>query len=125
MDDVLAVASDDYRKDRGSFCEDIQEGKKTLMVLHSYFYGWKGDRLLEILNMKTQDEELHKEAIKILQDDAAIEFARNTAKQTMGKAWKMIEPILPESDAKEDLYNLTKYLLNRSIWWILRRFKNT
>ncbi len=66
MDDVIAVESDDYRKMRGSFCEDIAEGKKTLMVLHSYFYGWKGDRLLEILNMKTQDEALHKEAIEIL-----------------------------------------------------------
>ena len=50
------------------------------MVIHSFFYGWKGDRLLEILNMKTSDEELHKEAIKILQDDEAVEFARNTAK---------------------------------------------
>ena len=80
MDDVLAVDSDDYRKERGSYCEDIQEGKRTLMVIHSYFYGWKGDRLLEILNMKTSDEELHKEAIKILKEDEAVEFARNTAK---------------------------------------------
>lgn len=50
MDDVIAVESDDYRKERGAFCEDIQEGKRTLMVIHSFFYGWKGDRLLEILN---------------------------------------------------------------------------
>ena len=83
MDDVLAVDSDDYRKERGAFCEDIQEGKKTLMVIHSYYFGWKGDRLLEILNMKTKDENLHKEAVDILREDEAIEFARNTAKQTM------------------------------------------
>ena len=63
MDDVLAVDSDDYRADRGAYCEDIQEGKRTLMVIHSYYYGWKGDRLLDILNMKTTDEALHKEAI--------------------------------------------------------------
>jgi len=85
------------------------------MVIHSFFYGWKGDRLLEILNMKTSDEELHKEAIKILQDDEAVEFARNTAKQTMTKAWRSVEPLLPESDAKEDLYRLTNFLINRSI----------
>ena len=30
--------------------EDIHEGKRSLMVVHSYFYGWKGDRLLEILD---------------------------------------------------------------------------
>ena len=66
MDDVLAVDSDQYRRERGSYCEDIQEGKRTLMVIHSYYYGWKGDRLLEILNMKTSDEDLHKEAVLIL-----------------------------------------------------------
>ena len=63
MDDVIAVDSQDYRKERGSYSEDIQEGKRTLMVIHSYFYGWKGDKLLKILNMKTNDPELHKEAI--------------------------------------------------------------
>ena len=88
MDDVLAVDSDDYRKDRGAYCEDIQEGKRTLMVIHSYYYGWNGDRLMEILEMKTSDEALHKEAIQILKDDEAVDWARNTAKQTMSKAWK-------------------------------------
>ena len=86
-----------------------------MMVIHSFFYGWKGDRLLEILNMKTDDEKLHREAVKILQDDEAVEFARNTAKQTMTKAWRKVEPLLPESDAKEDLYRLTNFLINRSI----------
>ena len=96
MDDVLAVDSDQYRRERGSYCEDIQEGKRTLMVIHSYFYGWKGDRLLEILNMKTSDEDLHKEAVLILQEDEAVEFARNTAKHTMLKAWRQIEDVIPE-----------------------------
>lgn len=65
MDDVLAVEGDQFKKMRGEgdYCEDIAEGKKTLMVLHSYFYGWKGDRLLEILGMNTKDEVLHKEAV--------------------------------------------------------------
>ena len=85
------------------------------MVIHSYFYGWKGDRLLEILDMKTSDEDLHKEAIEILRSDEAIDFCRNTAKQTMNKAWKQIDPILPDSDAKDDLHKLTKFLINRSL----------
>lgn len=49
QDDVIAVTSEKYRKERGIYAEDIHEGKKTLMVIHNYFYGWKGDRLLEIL----------------------------------------------------------------------------
>ena len=115
MDDVLAVESDDYRKERGSYCEDIQEGKRSLMVIHSYFYGWKGDRLLEILNMKTQDEALHKEAIQILQEDEAVQHARNTAKHTLLKAWRLADEALPDSDAKEDLHRLTNFLINRTI----------
>ena len=87
MDDVIAVDSSDYRKERGSYAEDIQEGKRTLMVIHSYYYGWKGDRLLQILNMKSNDEALHKEAIQIMHDDEAIIYARNAAKVTMKAAW--------------------------------------
>jgi len=65
MDDVLAVEGDAFKKMRGQgdYCEDIAEGKKTLMVLHSYYYGWKGDRLLDILAMKTKDEVMHREAV--------------------------------------------------------------
>ena len=85
------------------------------MVIHSYFYGWKGDRLLEILNMKTSDEALHKEAVDILKEDEAVDFAKNAAKQTMSKAWKQIEDVLPDSEAKEDLNTLTSFLINRSI----------
>ena len=42
------------------------------MVIHSYFYGWKGDRLIEILDMHTQDETLLKEAVEILQSEDSI-----------------------------------------------------
>ena len=66
QDDIIAVTSEEYRKERGTYCEDIQEGKRSLMVIYSYFYGWKGDRLLELLDMKSADEAVHKEAIKIM-----------------------------------------------------------
>jgi hypothetical protein len=44
------VTSEEYRKERGVYCEDIQEGKRSLMAIHSFFYGWKGDQLLSILD---------------------------------------------------------------------------
>ena len=115
MDDVIAVDSQDYRKERGSYAEDIQEGKKTLMVIHSYFYGWKGDRLLQILNMKTSDEELHKEAIQYMREDEAIAYARNASRVVMEAAWKEVDPLVKSEDAKEDLYKLTQFLINRTI----------
>jgi len=63
QDDIIAVTSDEYRKERGIYCEDIQEGKRSLMVIYSYFYGWKGDMLIELLDKKSSDPEVHKEAI--------------------------------------------------------------
>ena len=60
------MASDEYRKERGCYAEDISEGKRSLMVIHSFFYGWKGDRLVEILDMQTEDETLLREAVAIL-----------------------------------------------------------
>jgi hypothetical protein len=54
------VTSEEYRKERGVHCEDVQEGKRSLMVLYSYFYGWKGDELLRLLDQKSSDEAVHK-----------------------------------------------------------------
>jgi len=33
------------------------------MTIYSYFYGWKGDMLIELLDKKSSDAEVHKEAI--------------------------------------------------------------
>jgi geranylgeranyl pyrophosphate synthase len=66
QDDVIAVSSEAYRKQRGTYAEDIQEGKRSLMVIHNYYYGWKGDRLVDILDMHTKDEVYLKEAVEIL-----------------------------------------------------------
>ena len=85
------------------------------MVIHSYFYGWKGDRLLKILNMKTSDEELHKEAIQLMREDEAIQYARNATRVVMEAAWKEVDLLIKNEDAKDDLYKLTQYLINRTI----------
>jgi hypothetical protein len=60
---VIAVVSEKYKEERGIFAEDIHEGKRSLMAIHSYFYGWRGDRLIDILDLKTEDENLLKEAV--------------------------------------------------------------
>ena len=65
------------------------------------FPGWKGDRLLQILNMKTSDEELHKEAIQYMREDEAIAYARNASRVVMEAAWKEVDPLVKSEDAKE------------------------
>lgn len=37
QDDLIAVTSEDYAKERGLIGEDIHEGKRTLMVLNSFW----------------------------------------------------------------------------------------
>ena len=83
--------SDDYAKSRGILAEDIHEGKKSLMVINSY-YGdvltqEKKDRLIEILNMNTEDEKLIREACALLKESGSIEYAQNFSRQMIADAW--------------------------------------
>ncbi len=115
QDDVISVTSEEYRKQRGSYAEDIQEGKRSLMVIHSFYYGWNGDRLVEILDMHTTDEKLLKEAVDILNSEESIKYAQDLAAKTMKDAWKSFEKFLPDCDAKEDLHSLSKFLVQRDL----------
>ena len=65
--------------------------------------------------MKTSDEELHKEAIQLMREDEAITYARNASRVVMEAAWKEVDPLIKSEDAKEDLYKLTQFLINRTI----------
>ena len=67
------------------------------MVIYSYFYGWKGDMLIELLDKKSSDPEVHKEANQILQVDGAIEYAQEKARLVMRRAWEDIESKLPNN----------------------------
>lgn len=63
QDDIIAVISDQYAKERG-IGEDIREGKRSLMVIHTMNKNDKSsDRLNHILNLQTSDESLLREAI--------------------------------------------------------------
>jgi len=109
------VTSEEYRKERGVYCEDIQEGKRSLMVIYSYFYGWKGDKLIELLDMKSSSEEVHKEAIQILLVDGAIDYAKEKARLVMRRAWEDIESSLPSGSAKDDIHDMSKFLMDRNL----------
>jgi geranylgeranyl pyrophosphate synthase len=66
QDDIIAVVSEQYAKERG-IGEDIREGKRSLMVIHSMNKKDRSsERLNFILNEKTNEEGLLLEAIKIL-----------------------------------------------------------
>lgn len=103
---MISVISEDYVKERGIVGEDIHEGKRTIMVIHSYFKGKNGDRLLEILNMRTEREELLREAISILRDNKSIEYAQDRSREILNKAWDELKVEMPKNKYVRDLEDL-------------------
>lgn len=73
------------------------------------------DRLVEILDMKTNDDDLILEAISILKKSGSLDYAEKKAKQLLIEAWEGLEPILPECKSKNQLRQLSMYLVNRDL----------
>ena len=99
QDDLLSVMSQSYAESRGILSEDIHEGKKTLMIINS-IYGEsisekQKKRLVEILHMRTDNEDMISEAISILKESGSIQYAHHTAKNMLGDAWHDLEDTLP------------------------------
>merc|ERR1711908_181984 len=96
-----SILSKEYATSRGILAEDIHEGKKSLMVINS-FYGdvlsqEKKDRLVEILNMKTTDEKLLREACDLLHESGSVDYAQKFARQMIAEAWTDLKEGLPEN----------------------------
>ena len=120
QDDLIAIKSDIYAKERGIVAEDIREGKRTLMVSYAYYKSDKitdaeKQRLLEILDLQTEDEALLVEAVDILKRSGSVEYAEMRAKQMLEDAWNRLEPTLGNNSGKEKLKQLSDFLINRDL----------
>jgi geranylgeranyl pyrophosphate synthase len=116
QDDILNLVGKEFAKGKGAG-EDIHEGKRTIMVLHSLKNATEEDkkRLLEILNSHPEDQETIREAIEIIKKYRSIDYARAKAKELVENSWKELEPVLPGSSAKKILHAFAKFLINRSV----------
>jgi geranylgeranyl pyrophosphate synthase len=72
-----------------SFGDDITEGKRSLMVIHSA--SKRKSKLIDILNRKTRDEEEIKEAIDIMNRTGSVEYAKKRAVEIVEDAWSGLE----------------------------------
>jgi geranylgeranyl pyrophosphate synthase len=117
QDDILNIVGEEFTAGKGGAGEDITEGKMSLLVIHALQMADEKDRkrLLEILDMHTFDQKLRDEAIDILKKYDAVEYSKEKAKEMVQDAWKGIDNILPESDAKEKLKAFAYYLIEREI----------
>lgn len=115
-DDILNLVGEEFQKGKG-VGEDIHEGKRTLMVIHTLQNASPTDknRLLEILNAHPTEQKTIREAITIIQKYDSISYARTKANELVKTAWKKIDPVLSESPAKEMLNAFADYLIERKI----------
>jgi geranylgeranyl diphosphate synthase type I len=116
QDDVLSASGGKFQEKKG-YGDDITEGKRTLMVIYTIKKANEKDRirLLKILDTHTRDKKLIKEAIDILKKYDSIDYAKKIARELVSDAWKEIDPLLPESDAKRKLKSFAAFLIERDI----------
>ncbi len=107
-DDLLNITDSNVARSKGSIGEDIYEGKYTLMIIHSFEKDNKlSQRLREIIEMKTNEQNLINEAIDILRENKSIEFATKIMNENANKAIENCEK-LREGKTEIFNYNVTK-----------------
>jgi len=117
QDDVLDLVSEEFAEMKGGLGQDITEGKRTMMVIHTLEKAEPKDRkrLLEILSMHTPNQKLRDEAINTLKNHGSIEYAKSFARNMVMESWKDVDYVLPSSKAKEKLKAFADYLIERKI----------
>jgi geranylgeranyl diphosphate synthase, type III len=76
-DDYLNLCNDSYHKSK-SFCEDITEGKFSFPILHCINQGGSSGadtRMISILKQRTQDIEVKKYALTLLEETNSFQYA--------------------------------------------------
>jgi geranylgeranyl pyrophosphate synthase len=116
QDDILNLVPSGVSKTKGCCGEDISEGKRTLMVIHTLKNGGEdGKRLIEILNMHTENQSLRDEAIGIMKKYDSLEYSKGFARKLVKEAWGDVDKLLPESEAKKKLEAFANFLIERDI----------
>ncbi len=111
QDDYLDLVADEETlgKPIGS---DIGKGKMTIIAIKGLESDDSG-RLLEILKDTENSQSNIDEAIQILTDCGAIEYARNLALESVDQAKEVLE-ILDDSASKQILVGIADFVLERS-----------
>lgn len=115
QDDILDLTGEEFAEKKGGRGQDITEGKRSLIVIHTLKVADAKDRerLIELLNMHTSNQKLKDEAIRIMEKYGSIEYAKDFARKIVKESWKEVERLLPASEAKEKINAFAKFLIER------------
>jgi len=117
QDDILDLTSAEFTEKKGGRGQDITEGKRSLMVIHTLKVAADKDRkrLIKILNLHTSDQKLRDEAIAIMQKYGSIEYVRQSAQKMVKDSWDEVQKLLFASAAKEKLKAFAEFLIGRKV----------
>jgi len=117
QDDVLDLTSKKFAEKKGGRGQDITEGKRSLVVIHTLEKAKSADkkRLIKILTLRTTDQKLKDEAIAIMKRYGSIEYAKQFAMRMVAESWKEVDRLLSPSEAKEKLKAFADFLIERKI----------
>ncbi|MFB3889005.1 MAG: polyprenyl synthetase family protein [Candidatus Bathyarchaeia archaeon] len=117
QDDILDVTGKAFAAKKGGLGQDITEGKRTLLVIHTLrkAEAKDGKRLIQILNMHTSNQALRDEAIAIIQKYKAVEYVKCKATLMVEDSWREVDALLPASEGKEKLKAFAEFLIKRTI----------
>ena len=113
-DDILGLIADEkqFGKHVGA---DIREGKKTMMIVHALNNGVDKDPILVALGNKNATTNQILSAIDTLKEAGSIDYSKKMAISLGDRAKKSLDVLLP-SDSKNQLLNITDYLVNDRDW---------
>lgn len=116
-DDILDLTSAEFEKKKGGRGQDITEGKRTLIVIHTLKIANTKDRerLIKILDKHTSNQRLRDEAIDLMRRYDSIEYTENFAEKMVKASWRQAEELLPATDGRENLKSFTEFLIERKI----------
>jgi len=116
-DDVLDLAGKEFAAGKGGRGQDITEGKRSLIVIHTLERAKPVDRkrLISILKMHTTSQRLKDEAIQIMKRYGSIEYAEKFAKKLVDESWREVDRLLSPSEAKQKLQAFADHLIERKV----------
>jgi len=116
-DDILDIENTlDRAGDFGKeFGNDIREGKKTLMVIHTAEVAPPAEvaRLEEILWADDNDERDILDAIDVMQAAGSVEYARERAQDLSARARSHLDDLDLEPDAEDHLREFSRFVVER------------
>lgn len=116
-DDVLDLTSVEFEKKKGGRGQDMTEGKRSLIVIHTLKAADSRDkkRLIEILDKHTSNQKLRDEAIALTMKYGSIKYVKEFAEKIVEDSWRQVEELLPDSNGKGKLKSFTEFLIQREI----------